>query len=488
MWVGAASVTCEGCTRVLGRTAHLDTLPGMADDALTSELEGRGIRRVKVGGVDVDGVLRGKYIHLPKLASAVARGFGFCDVIFGWDVGDTLYDNVALTGWTTGYPDALARVDPSTLRVLPSEPDTASFLVDFYLPNGKPHPACPRNLLKRVVARAEAAGYRPRFGVELEFWLFRETPESLADKHFRDLRPLSPGMFGYSWVRAGQAADLVHDVLDTMDALDVPIEGLHTETGPGVWEACIHYDDALAAADRAVIFKSVMKQLCHRHGVSVTFMAKWNAALPGASGHLHQSLWDSTGKTNLFAPSTADPDALLSPIGRAYLGGLVSLAPELSVFYAPFANSYKRYVPGVWAPMGATWGRDNRTCAVRVIGGGSRSAAERQATRFELRQGGADLNPYIAIAASLGAGLYGIERDVQPPPPSEGDATYADDEARALPLTLDAAIDRLRPSDAAREVLGEAFVDHFLRTREFEARAHRRAVSEWELSRYCEAV
>ena len=318
--------------------------------------------------------------------------------------------------------------------------------------------------------------------------LVDETPESLADKHFRDLRPLSPGMFGYSWVRAGQAADLVHDVLDTMDALDVPIEGLHTETGPGVWEACIHYDDALAAADRAVIFKSVMKQLCHRHGVSVTFMAKWNAALPGASGHLHQSLWDSTGKTNLFAPSTADPDALLSPIGRAYLGGLVSLAPELSVFYAPFANSYKRYVPGVWAPMGATWGRDNRTCAVRVIGGGSRSAAERQATRFELRQGGADLNPYIAIAASLGAGLYGIERDVQPPPPSEGDATYADDEARALPLTLDAAIDRLRPSDAAREVLGEAFVDHFLRTREFEARAHRRAVSEWELSRYFEAV
>ena len=453
----------------------------MKADDIRKAFEERGIRKIKLGGFDVDGILRGKYVSPAKFWSAVEKGFGFCDVIFGWDAADQLYDNATVTGWASGYPDALAKVDLSTFRVLPYEPDTAHFLVDFHGTDGKPHPACPRSLLKRVAARAESSGYRPVFSAEFEFWLFRESPESAREKGWRDLQSLSPGMFGYSWVREGQHAELVHDILDTMEAYDIEIEGLHTETGPGVWEAALRYTDVVEAADRAALFKTTMKQLCHRHGLMVTFMAKWNADFPGSSGHLHQSLWDGEGKENVFA-DPKDPQGL-SAVARRYVGGLVTLAPELTALYSPFVNTYRRYVPGLWAPLTSSWGVENRTCGVRVINGPGASA-----TRVELRQTAADINPYIAMATSLGAGLWGIDNAVDPPPETKGDATAAGAEGRALPVTLDEAVVRLRESEHARQVLGEDFVDHYVRSRDWEVRAARRAVSAWELNRYFEAV
>ena len=243
-------------------------------EELRRDFEKRGIRKVKVGGFDVDGVLRGKYISLDKFWSAVEKGFGFCDVIFGWDISDQLYDNAKVTGWDTGYPDALARIDTSTFRVLPDAPDTANFLVDFYTQDGAPHPACPRNLLKRIRQRATDAGFSTRFSAEFEFWIFQETPDSLHQKGFRGLDPLSPGMFGYSWLRAGQYQALVDDILDTCAAYDIEVEGIHTETGPGVWEAALVYDDVLAAADKGALFKTTVKQICARHDLTATFMAK----------------------------------------------------------------------------------------------------------------------------------------------------------------------------------------------------------------------
>src|SRR5512139_3157991 len=312
----------------------------MDADGIRKAFDERGIRKVKVGGFDVDGILRGKYIDLQKFWSAVDKGFGFCDVIFGWDAADQLYDNATVTGWSTGYPDAIGRIDLSTFRVLPFEPDTAHFLVDFHTPEGKPHPACPRGLLRRITARAETSGYRPFFAAEFEFWIFQESPESLHAKGFRGLTPLSPGMFGYSWVREGQHAELVHEILDTCAAYDIVIEGLHTETGPGVWEAALRYDDVLAAADKAALFKTTLKQLCFRRGLAVTFMAKWNPELPGSSGHLHQSLWDGEGQVNLFADLKSPIG--LSELGQRYVAGVVELAPQLTALYAPFVNSYKR--------------------------------------------------------------------------------------------------------------------------------------------------
>jgi len=439
----------------------------------------RGIRKVKIGGFDVDGVLRGKYVSLDKFWSVVKEGLSFCDVIFGWDIGDVLYDNAKVTGWHSGYPDAKARLDTSTFRVLPWEPDTAAFLIDFVKDDGSPHPACPRSLLKTVLARAKAMGLSATFAAEYEFFLFQETPDTLHQKGFRGLTPLTPGMFGYSWVREGQNSALCHAILDEMEAFDIPIEALHTETGPGVYEVAIRYDEALRMADKAALFKTAMKQLCARRGIAVTFMAKWNAELPGCGGHLHQSLW--RGKENVFH-DPSDPHTL-SAAARSYAAGQIEAMPELTALFSPTVNAYKRYVPGVWAPLTASWGIENRTATIRAIPGGAGS------TRLEYRQTAADMNPYIAIAACLAAGLDGIARKLTPPPPAQGDAQGLDGSAfTPLPRSLKEAAALLARSETARRLLGEPFVDHFARTRDWEVRQWERAVTEWELKRYFEAV
>jgi glutamine synthetase len=444
---------------------------------------GHEIRAIKVGGFDIDGVLRGKLVSLEKFWNMVDHGFGFCDVVFGWDIGDVLYDNAKVTGWDTGYPDAHATIDPSTLRFPPGEPDTATFLVDFVNEAGAAHPACPRSLLKRVLARAASLGYSATFGSELEFWVFKETPESLHQKGFRGLSPLSPGMFGYSWLRADQNRELCHAILNEMTAMDIAIEALHTETGPGVYEAALRYDDALRAADKAALFKTHMKALAGRHGVAVTFMAKWSHDLPGSSGHLHQSLWTlappGASPQNAFYDASGEQG--LSATARHYLAGQLALMPELTALYAPTINSYKRYVPGVWAPLTASWGPENRTCAIRSIGGGASS------TRLEYRQTAADINPYIAIATCLAAGLHGIEMKLEPPPAGKGDASLSKDH-EPLPRTLKEATEWLKASSTAREILGEAFVDHYVRTREWEVRQFERVVTGWELERYFESI
>lgn len=449
-----------------------------AHEGILGELEARGVHRAKIGGFDVDGVLRGKYVSLDKLRSALTSGFGFCDVIFGWDIADELYDNARVTGWHTGYPDAHAVLDPTTLRDVPWEQGTAAMLCDFRDADGGPHPACPRSLLRTIVARAERMGLRAKFGCEYEFFLFKETPASLYEKRFSNLTPLSPGMFGYSWVREGQHRDLIGAIFDGMRAFDIDIEALHTETGPGVYEAAIRYDDALRAADKAALFKVAMKQIAHEHGLCVTFMAKHNAFLPGSSGHLHQSLW--RGDTNIFEGSTAEGG--VSRALRHYVGGQVALMRELTALYAPTVNSYKRYVPGVWAPLTPSWGIENRTSAIRVIGAGSRAA------RVEYRQTAADLNPYIAMATCLGAGLYGLEHEIEPPPPVTGDASQVSAERGRLPRSLGEATALLGESQRARQILGEAFVDHYVRTRDWEVRQYDRAVTDWELARYFEAI
>jgi glutamine synthetase len=454
-------------------------------ESLRETFAAKGIRKVKVGGFDIDGVLRGKYVNLDKFWSAADGGFGFCDVIFGWDIADVLYDNAQVTGWATGYPDTLARIDLDTFRILPNEPDTAAFLVDFVQPDGSAHPACPRGLLKRVLARAAAQGYSATFATEFEFFCFKETPESLREKGFRNLTPLSPGMFGYSWLREGQNADFCHAILDEMEAFDIPIEALHTETGPGVYEVALRYDEALRMADKAALFKTQMKQLASRRGLQATFMAKWNASLPGSSGHLHQSLWTEDAKSgkkrNVFFDPAAPGD--VSATAKSYLAGQLALMPELTALYSPTINSYKRYVPGVWAPLVAAWGIENRTCAVRAILGGESS------TRLEYRQTAADINPYIAIATCLAAGLHGMEAKLEAPPVTRGNAKLPDGvESGVIPASLKEATALLSKSSRAKVLLGAEFVDHYVRTRDWEVRQYERAVTEWELSRYFESI
>jgi glutamine synthetase len=328
-----------------------------------------------------------------------------------------------------------------------------------------------------VLKKASALGFEVKVGVEFEFFLFKENRDSLGAKGFRNLEPLDPGMFGYSWVRTGQDSELMRELWDSCRDFGIQLEGLHTETGPGVYEAAITYNDALEAADQAALFKSTLKQLAHRRGIAVTFMAKCNANLPGSSGHLHQSLW-ANGKNAFYDGRRSNG---MSDLMRSYIAGQLQLMREWTALYSPTVNSYKRSVPGLWAPLVASWGIENRTCAVRVVAPG-----DPKAVRVEYRQTAADINPYVAIAASLGAGLWGVEKQLELTPEVRGDAGSTG--PNALPRSLKDAVELLSKSKLARTVLGPEFIDHYVRTRDWEVRQYERAVTDWELQRYFETV
>lgn len=447
--------------------------------AILNRLKVAGSNKVKVAVTDIDGVLRGKYLHIDKFASAVHSGFGFCNVIFGWDTADACYDNTAYTGWHSGYPDAEVRLDPHTFREVPWDNRVPFFLGDFVDAEGEPLAVCPRQLLKRVLERLRNAGYTAQSAFEYEYFHFRETSRDLAAKGYQNPEPLTPGMFGYSLLRMNQSREYVNTLFDELSTFRVPLEGLHTETGPGVFEAAIVYSEPLESADRAVLFKAGSKEIGHRFGIMPSFMAKWNAELPGCSGHIHQSLWDMHGKTNVFYDDTRPHS--MSRLMEHFIAGQLACLPELLPLYAPTVNSYKRLVEGAWAPTKCNWGLDNRTTALRVIPGGAKS------TRIETRVNGSDSNPYLALAAALASGLYGIEKQLTLQPPVVGSG-YTDNQSASLPRTLHEATERFEQSAIARELLGHPFVEHFAATRHWEWRQYCRAVSDWELRRYFEII
>ena len=451
-------------------------------DHILHELGTTDATRVRLGGIDIDGILRGKYVSIDKFESALKGGMGFCDVIFGWDSQDELYEgvDVKITGWHTGYPDLQAYIDPTSYRRVPWDRNVPFFLLDFAQDDGSPYPASPRQLLKSIIDRAAQAGFSARFSAEYEFFLFQEDQHTVREKGYRNLTPLDRGMFGYSAIRASQSSEMVHDLVDQLVAFNVQVEGIHTETGPGVFEAAIAHDETLQAADKAALFKTACKEILGHHGVIPTFMAKPMGDMPGCSGHTHQSLWED-GKPAFHDPN--DPDGM-SKTFRHYLAGLVQLLPDLMSLLCPTINSFKRTVPGMWAPTTATWGFENRTTALRVI-----RSSSGKATRVENRLVGADVNPYLAFAASLAAGLYGIDNELELPPHVEGNAyDKPDGAATQLPRTLAEATDRLDDSEIARQILGADFVDHFVATRRWEILQYRKAVTDWELDRYFEII
>jgi glutamine synthetase len=291
---------------------------------------------------------------------------------------------------------------------------------------------------------------------------------------------MTPGYFGYSLLRASVHAEFYEALLKLCAEMRFPLEGLHTETGAGVVEAAIGVTNALEAADRAALFKTFTKVLAQRQGRMATFMAKWSKDWPGQSGHLHVSLQDKRAKSVFHSPRKPHQ---MSDEMRWFVGGQQALMPELLAMAAPTVNAYARLIPGFWAPTDATWGVENRTCALRVIPGSPKSQ------RVEYRVTAADINPYVALAAAIGSGLWGIEHRIEPDPPVEGSA-YARSypQARHLPRTLWDAAQRLKESEAASALFGEAFVEHYAATREWEEREYRKAVTDWELARYFEII
>lgn len=427
--------------------------------------------KVKLAITDIDGVLRGKYVHKDKFVSCLEGGLGFCDVVFGWDINDLAYEGVEFTGWHTGYPDSIAQIALETYRQVPWDDDVSFFLADFELD------ICPRNLLKKAKQEANKMGFKASFGQEFEWFNFRETSEELNERDFKAPKPLTHGMFGYSLLRISKNQDFFNDLYDLLHQYRVPLEGLHTETGPGVLEAAILYGDVLESADRAVLFKAAAKEIGHRHGIMPTFMAKISDKLPGCSGHIHQSLWDD--KSNLFY----DEKGLhgMSELMQQYLAGQLHCMPHLLPMYAPSVNSFKRLVEGAWAPTTLTWGIDNRTTCIRALPGSAKS------TRIELRVVGSDANPYLAHAAALFSGLYGIKHKLKLGPMTKGNG-YRDLSQGVLPSGLWDATQQMKTSSLARELLGENFVNHFCATREWEWKQYQKAVTDWEYKRYFEII
>src|SRR5882672_9928678 len=391
--------------------------------------------RVKIAYSDIDGILRGKYIATEKFLSGIDGGTAFCDVIFGWDSNDVAYDNGSYTGWHTGYPDAPARLDLTTFRKIPWENDLPFFLGEFVDGKGNPSHACPRQLVKKVMQDARGLGFQPVFSQEFEWFNFEETPASAKEKNYKDLTPLTPGMFGYSILRSTLQNPFFTDLFELLKKFDVPLEGLHTETGPGVLEAAIAHSGILEAADRALLFKTAVKEIAYQHNIMATFMAKISETLPGCGGHVHQSLWDKAAKKNLFH-SDKDKNGM-SDVMKSYVAGQLFCLPYILPMYAPTVNSYKRLVEGAWAPTTLTWGIDNRTTALRVLNSGSKSC------RLETRVIGSDVNPYLAIAGALAAGLYGIRKKMKLKAAATIGNGYLNFSNGSLPRTLEASTQKM---------------------------------------------
>ena len=360
-------------------------------------------------------------------------------MVFGWDIHDKVYDNVTVSNAENGFKDVLAKIDISTLRRQPWNNNIPFFTFDFFADAQTPLAVCPRNLLKKVISQLETEGLMPFSAVEFEFYNYSgllflfpfsfffffffsfsspfpppiETPYTLEDKNFTALSNLTPGMFGYSLLRPSMYKDFFNELYDMSRRYDIPLEAIHTETGPGVYEVAIEYAESLKSADRAALFKTTAKEIGMRHKIMPSFMAKPNASLPGCSGHVHYSLWDLEGKKNLFWDSS-DPKQM-SQLMKHFIAGQLHCLPYITPMLVPNVNSYKRLVEGAWAPVVLSWGVENRTSTIRVIN------PNEKGIRVETRLGGADINPYLAMAASLAAGLYGIKHKLALQPESAGD-------------------------------------------------------------------
>ncbi|TFK42294.1 hypothetical protein BDQ12DRAFT_623350 [Crucibulum laeve] len=460
--------------------------------------------KVKVAGIDVDGVLRGKFMSKEKfLNAASADGFGFCSVIFGWDIHDLVYSReLLISNKSNGYHDINAVIDLSTFRRIPWENNVPFFLVSFFDPDTKaPLSVDPRGILKITAERAEKIGRHCYAGVEYEYFNFKETPESVVQKGFTDLQPLTPGMHGYSLLRTQLNNQYFLDLFDESAKFDVGIEGHHTETGPGVLETALAYTSALRMADNAILFKYTAKSVGMKHGVIPSFMAKPWGNLPGCSGHVHVSLRDNSGK-NIFAMSESElktgrknaayeDTKFFSQEGEWFLAGILDGIADVMPMVVPTINGYKRLVGGeaFWAPNAVTYGYDSRAASIRII---SPPSCPPAATRMEVRIPGADMNPYFALSAIFLLGLRGIEKKlplISPPISHFSPEDRKNGKVKMLPISLESAtIQMMRPESIAREegMFGNEFVEHYGGTREHEVKLWNEAVTNWEVERYLE--
>lgn len=459
----------------------------MTLEELVADVRAGRIDTVVVAMVDMQGRLMGKRVTGRFFVEEVAgHGLHACSYLLGCDVEMEPLPGYRLTSWDTGYHDVRLQPDLSTLRRLPWLERTALVLCDVVDDSGAPLPESPRSILRRQVDRARERGLLPMVASELEFYVFRDTYESARAKHYHDLVTYGGYIEDYHILQGTKEEWLIGTIRNALESAEVPVEFSKGEWGPGQHELNLHYTTPVEMADRHTLLKHAAKEIAALHQVAVSFMAKWRADLAGSSCHLHSSLWDLDGQHNLFWEDGAEPLGM-SALFRHYLGGQIAAARQLAYFFAPYINSYKRYTAGTFAPVVLAWGHDNRTCGFRVVGRG-------QGLRLENRIPGADVNPYLAFAATLAAGLWGIDHRVEPPEMFKGNAYQAERSSRGgpaphrVPGSLREAIAELEQSEIAREAFGDRVVEHYLHTARLEQDAYDRAVTCWELARNFERI
>jgi len=437
------------------------------------------IDTVVVAFPDMQGRPVGKRVTGPFFLSHVAEeGMEVCDYLLAVDVDMDPLEGYRFANWESGYGDMNALPDPETLRVIPWLEGTAMVLCDLFDMEGNSVEVSPRAMLRRQISRAKSMGLEVRCATELEFFLFKDSYDEAAAKGWRNLVPHSSTIEDYQILQTSREEYLLRDIRNSMIQAGIPVEFSKGEAGRGQHEVNITYSDALCAADNHLVFKNGVKEIAASHGRAATFMAKWSMAEVGSSCHVHASVWDAaTGE-----PLMGDPEGKggLSEVGQRFLAGQLAGAQELAWCFAPYVNSYRRYVPGSWAPTAIAWGDDNRTCGFRLVGHGP-------SRRTECRIPGADVNPYIALAATIASGLWGIEKGLELPDAFVGNA-YEDTSLPRICSTIVEAIAALESSEIARHAFGEDVHHHLVNTARQEWAKANSVVTDWELSRNFERI
>jgi glutamine synthetase len=438
-------------------------------EELRADVESGAIDTVVVAFTDMQGRLLGKRVVAEVYLETLDAGQPVegCNYLLALDMEMDPVPGYELASWEQGYGDFALHPDPATLRRIPWLEATALVLADVAWHDGSPVTQSPRQVLKRQVERAAEAGYEPMFASELEFFLFKESYADAHAQHYRDLTPSVPYILDYHLLATTYDEAFLRQIRNGMAGAGIRVESSKGEAWPGQHEVNIRYADALAMADDHVVYKNGAKEIAYLNGCSVTFMAKPDHTSIGSSCHIHSSLWRDG--ENAFAGE--------SEVFRQYLAGQIACARELAVFLAPAVNSYKRFAAGSWAPTTLAWGYDNRTCGFRIVGHGP-------SLRAETRIPGADVNPYLAFAALLAAGLHGIEQGLELAPAFEGNAYESDVER--FPSTLREAIAGLESGTMARAALGDDVVDHYLNYARTEQRLFDEVVTCYERERMFE--
>ncbi|MGB1863471.1 MAG: glutamine synthetase family protein [Candidatus Puniceispirillum sp.] len=448
--------------------------PNLSFDELKTQVADGRIDTVIAAFPDMQGRLMGKRFHAQYFVDSAWEETHCCNYLIATDLEMETVEGYASTSWETGYGDYIMRPDLDTLRLTPWVDGTAMVLcdlLDHHTHDLVPH--APRTILKKQLARLADYGLKTASATELEFFVFRESFEALRDKGYRDMTPISAYNEDYHIFQTAKEEGLMRQIRNGLFGAGVAVENTKGEADAGQAEINIHYADALSMADSHVLVKNAVKEIAFLNDRAVTFLAKWHHDAAGSSSHIHQSLWTEDGKPAFFDKTAPHG---MSELMQHYLAGLLTHASEITYFLAPYINSYKRFAKGTFAPTKAIWSVDNRTAGYRVV------APDTTGVRIECRVGGSDLNPYLALAAQLAAGLAGIDAKQKLEAEFNGDA-YNAETARSIPETLREATVALDESRMLRDAMGDDVIDHYVHAARWEQEDFDRKVTDYEVAR-----